>query len=67
MIKNTLPGITGLWMQELDAGLWTLDAGLWILNSGRWTLDAGRWTLEVLNSSHVNNDRAEKPIFHQKA
>lgn len=33
-------GITGLWLQELDAGLWTQDAGLWTLDHGRWTLEA---------------------------
>ena len=40
-------GITGLWLQELDAGRWTLDSGLRTLDSGLWTLDPGRWTLEA--------------------
>ena len=41
MIKNTLPGIPGLWTQELGAGLWTLDSGRWTLDSELWTLDSG--------------------------
>ena len=48
-------GISGLWTQELDAGLWTLgsgrwtlDAGLWMLDSGCWTLDYGVWTLDTV-------------------
>ena len=39
-------GIPGLWMQVLDAGLWTLDFGCWTLYSALWTLDSGRWTLD---------------------
>ena len=39
-------GISGLWTQELDAGLWTLDTGLWTLDAGLWTLDSGHWTLD---------------------
>ena len=27
--------ISGLWTQELDAGLWMLDSGRWTLNPGR--------------------------------
>ena len=30
--RNT--GIPGLWVQELDAGLWTLDSETWKLDSG---------------------------------
>ena len=40
-------GISGLWTQELDAGLWTLDTGLWTLDAGLWTLDSGLWTLDT--------------------
>ena len=32
-------GIPGLWMQVLNAGLWTLDAGCYTLDAGLWTLD----------------------------
>ena len=39
-------GITGLWTQELDAGLWPLDSGRWTLAAGLWTLDAGPWALD---------------------
>ena len=41
VLQNPHTGIPGLWMQELDAGLWTLD-------SGRRTLDAGSWTLDTV-------------------
>ena len=41
-------GIRGLWMQVLDAGLWTLDAGLWTLDAGCYTLNAGLWALETI-------------------
>ena len=30
--RNT--GIPGLWVQELDAALWTLDSETWKLDSG---------------------------------
>ena len=44
---------TGLWMQELDAGLWTLDPECWTLDTGRWTLDSGRWALDpVVEQNH---------------
>ena len=39
-------GIPGIWMQELDAVLWTLDSGCWTLDSRPWTLDSGFRTLE---------------------
>ena len=29
--------ISGLWTQELDAGLWMLDSEPWTMNSRRWT------------------------------
>ena len=32
-------GIPGLWMQVLDAGLWTLGPGCYILDAGLWILD----------------------------
>ena len=37
-------GTPGLWIQELDAELWTLDSGLWTLDAGAglWTLTTGR-------------------------
>ena len=38
--RNT--GISGLWVQELDAGLWTLHSGRWTLKPGSWTLDIER-------------------------
>ena len=34
-------GIPGLWMQVLDARLWTLDSRLWTLHFGRWALYTG--------------------------
>ena len=49
-------GIPGLWMQELDFGLWTLDSGCWTLDAGLWmlhaeprrlTLDTKFWTLDA--------------------
>ena len=38
-------GISRLWTQELNAGLWTLDPGLSTLDVRRWTLDPTIWTL----------------------
>ena len=42
-------GIPGLWIQELDAGLWTVDSGLWTLDAdaGLWTLDSRYHALRV--------------------
>ena len=34
-ITPKIPGISGLWMQELDAELWTLDFGRWALDAER--------------------------------
>ena len=41
-------GISGLWTQVLDAGLWTLDSGGWILDAGGFTLDAELCTLDTV-------------------
>ena len=40
-------GISGIWTQMLDAGLWTLASRRWTLDAGRWTLDPGCWTLDA--------------------
>ena len=59
--KKGHTGISGLWTEVLDVGLWTLDSGPWMLDAGlrtldsrlwsldsrRWTLDAGLWTLDA--------------------
>ena len=37
---------TGLWMQELNTGLWTLDTRLWTMDSVSWFLDTTPWTMD---------------------
>ena len=50
--RNT--GIPGLWVQELDAGLWTLHSGSWTLDIERQTVDVK--TLKFKTSDSFGNN-----------